>query len=208
LKGHDRIKSQVLASAPVSFKATVCNINYDPEEVDSVVDMHEKQLQRNTLEEVEEKKRMFPTNLFSCIADTSCFGPEEDAFRPKLTQSTLSNTAYTSLTPTPIEGKYIEVATKKPTWNSELNQWTHFFGGRVKIPHCKNFLATTTPGSIHEAHYNTAAEDHTLDRVCIRHGMVRACKHLILCYDNLLTSKLFRFPQTNIVWTSAILSPL
>lgn len=166
----NRIKSQVLSSAPVSFRATVFNMNYDPEEVESVIDSQEHH--KKTIEDIEPKTKLFPSNLFYCISDSSCFAPEEDAFRPKLTHSTLSNTAYTNLTPTVFEEKYFEIASKKPTWNSELNQWTHFFGGRVKVPHCKNFLATTTPNSMHEAHYNTAAEDHTLDKVCIRHGMV------------------------------------
>ncbi len=159
----------MLASAPVSFRAIVYNFNFDPEEVDSVIDM---QGYRDQGIGVEETSRFSPRNLLSCISDSSCFAPDEDAFRPKLTHSTLANTAYTNLTPTPLEDKYFEIATKRPTWNSELNQWTHFFGGRVKIPNSKNFLATTAPASIHEAHYNTAVEEHQLDKVCIRHGIV------------------------------------
>eukprot|EP01040_Poterioochromonas_malhamensis_P006441 gene6441-6939_t len=86
-------------------------------------------------------------------------------------------TMYTSLTDSNQNLQYTFISTKKPTWNSEINQWMHFFGGRVKIPSVHNFLAIEVPPSVdgfngNSLVYQSAIQDQISERVCIRHGKV------------------------------------
>jgi hypothetical protein len=113
------------------------------------------------------QKKQFSINdfLFSCIQEDdtsnnngtatnsgfSCFEDSSSVSSTKLSKqnptttvptaaTTTTTTSYSTLTENNQNLKYIYISTKKPIWNTEINQWMHFFGGRVKIPSVHNFL--------------------------------------------------------------------
>lgn len=166
-------------------------MDYDPDEVDSVEELEfqdfksiaqimppKSTIENNFSNGNKANKKTF-SSLFACFGELDCI--EDNAQDPHVedtdrifnktapTSSTLSNTLYTSITPIPYQERIINLESKKPTWNSELRQFTHFFGGRVKIPSYRNFMVMQV--SSNSDHCQSAVETSS-DRVCIRHGQV------------------------------------
>ena len=181
--------NESVSNKPVAFSATLYNMDYDPDEENSVEELKIQDIK--SLAQTKHPSLMETTNfpnvkkskfsIFSCIScDAACINDDDMHYLPPLppvenkhtpTSSTLSNTLYTSITPIPYQDRIISLQTKKPTWNSELQQYTHFFGGRVKIPSYRNFIVMHVASNAE--HYQSAVEGPS-DRVCIRHGQVSA----------------------------------
>jgi hypothetical protein len=85
--------------------------------------------------------------------------------------------------------QYCFVGTKKPIWNEEVQQWMHFFGGRVKVPSIQNFIAMQIPAIYDQkqVYYNSAIQDYSPESISIRHGKVRPLLRFHLLSLSILT---------------------
>jgi hypothetical protein len=170
------------------------NLNFDPEDIKGIDDDSRQSIQ--VTKQVTHNlvaNQSFPLSLFS---DCLCIAQSESCERQN---SVAEKAQYTSLTHYPDEDKVFEVVSEKPIWNTEIQQWTHFFGGRVKVPNSRNFLATTAPSA--RQLYQINAEDWRMDRMCIRHGMV-SIDFIIQLLSHCCCD---RFQPIDIAWTLDIL---
>jgi hypothetical protein len=174
-----RVKAQILTSAPTAFSAKITNLDYEADDIP----VYRKERQATVSSSASSSSSFLSDLLANCLPNTSCFEEDgnsvttEASHLPKSNKPATSKTAtsYTSLSENNSNLQFTYISTKKPIWNSELNQWMHFFGGRVKIPSVHNFLAIEVPPiaenfKVH--YYQSAIQDQNLEKVCLRHGKI------------------------------------
>lgn len=175
----NRIKPQLLSSTPIHFTAKLANEEYEEDEEE----IYNNAKPHNTTQNF---------NFFSCL-EANCFDEPKIESDPLTSSNATSsirkqdNSTYTTLEDAAKLNKIICLQTKKPLWNEETKTWTHGFGGRVKMPSEKNFIAVqTVVNDKSDKFYKTALEDQAQDKLCIRHGKVSS-KGLLLANQSNMT---------------------
>jgi hypothetical protein len=106
-----------------------------------------------------------------CTSKTSTLGS------PRTTNSSGS---YVAISSELYGSNVVNVNSKSPQWNTEFQLYTHNYGGRVKIPSSKNFVAVH---SLQEGNqnnfYSNLEEEQTQDIICIRHGKVSSQTYIL-----------------------------
>lgn len=214
-----RIKQQILISAPVAFTAAILNEDAEEDESTSPKD---RQVSANGANrgpsERSESAAACTSGIFACFGDGSSCGPsqlttKESGVSTKRTDSSGTVTSSTSPRYVGLSGSadgssHHHIATKPPKWNTELRQYTQNYGGRVKIASQKNFVATfVAQAGDPTYHYETAAQDHNIDTMCIRHGKVRSL-FLVPSFITVIILYCLRYRPTRSFWISSIRSDL
>jgi hypothetical protein len=186
-----RIKHQILASAPVAFTATI--VDEDNEEGENSINS-DQELKKMDSQSVQTSRgpssnSMFPMfDIFGCVApctsdlshttnQTSEFSMNGIPAPMKAettgdTPSCTSNSQYVEISKNLHDLSYHRIESKPPKWNTELRQYTQNYGGRVKVPSQKNFVAVYVgPTGKFDEFYASAAHEQDSE-VCIRHGKV------------------------------------
>jgi hypothetical protein len=156
-----RFESRVFTSSPVAF----------------ALDLHfsdNSDISENTRSAGSHKQKDFFDN-FSCFSDSACldYTEEEEIRRARgSSKLPLSANSHQYSTVQEVGGAFgtVYLHTKAPVWNTELRQWLHNFGGRVRFPTYKCFLVTDSSGE---------QEGGTQNRVCIRHGKVALSSYIL-----------------------------
>jgi hypothetical protein len=114
---------------------------------------------------------------FSCFSDSSAcldYTEEEEIRRARgSSKLPLSANSHQYSTMQEANGAFgiVHLHTKAPVWNTELRQWLHNFGGRVRFPTYKCFLVTDSSSA--------EQEGGAQNRVCIRHGKVALSSYIL-----------------------------
>lgn len=188
----DRIKPQILVSTPVSFSLVIVDDTTQDDEGATEYDLNEARQweQKRSVPSGKLKRRSTEatkhslTSLFSCVTFGACVegGSGSELTVPQrsprpLREKILSSNdrMYVALDTRLYDTGTHLVQTKAPMWNAELGEYAQNYGGRVRVPSNRNFIAThVTQTGTDEHYYSSGIEDQEPDTLCLRHGQVRS----------------------------------
>eukprot|EP01034_Spumella_vulgaris_P026942 gene26942-33594_t len=115
---------------------------------------------------------------FSCFSDSACLDyTEEEEVRRAQGSSKLSTHAnshqYATVDEAGGEFGTVYLRTRAPVWNTELRQWLHNFGGRVRFPTYRCFIVTESDRE------GVGGQSAAQNRVYIRHGKVSLSSYIL-----------------------------
>lgn len=172
-------------SAPVSFTIDIVNEDNDTENGSEEENDHVKS--------APDRQKATPSaslfSFFACMdGQISCLESARSVKATPIAVSLSSTTAsqgsdvqpssvpkgsYVPISADLYHAKTLHVASKPPSWNTEMRQYTQNYGGRVRMASQKNFAALHVNylGNVGQF-YSSAIEDQIPDQLCLRHGKV------------------------------------